>query len=89
MEKNIFPKPAVAGILSEGYIEARLHTDGNANIERIKELQREIAGSASNPIYVVIDPASDAELARHEGAALTAGQEEVFIEFLRGAAADG
>ena len=27
MEKKILPKPAVAGILNENYIEARLHTD--------------------------------------------------------------
>ena len=46
MEEKIFPRPAVAGEL-KGYVEARLHTDGRKNIDRIKELQRELSGDES------------------------------------------
>ena len=89
MEDNVFPRPAVAGILADHYIEARLHTDGDTNKERIKELQTSLARSVANPIYVLLDPETEAELSRHEGAALTAGQVEDFITFLRQPAAVG
>jgi hypothetical protein len=84
MEDNVFPRPAVAGLLEAEYVEARLHTDGSTNIERILELQESLARSVANPIYVILDPETEQELARHEGAALTGGQREVFLEFLRG-----
>ena len=82
MEDNVFPEPAVAGILETNYIEARLHTDGQTNIERILELQKTLARSVANPIYVIVDPATGEERGRYEGAALTGGQLDRFIAFL-------
>lgn len=84
MENNVFPRPAVAGLLSAEFVEARLHTDGSTNIERILELQESLARSVANPIYVVVDPQNERELRRHEGGALTDAQTEAFVEFLRG-----
>lgn len=79
MEENVFPKPAVAGILENRYVEARLHTDGKTNIDRIKQLQESLARTTANPVYVLIDPEGEKELGRFEGASVT---DAAFIEFL-------
>lgn len=55
MEETIFPAPAVARELELGFVEARLHTDGQDNIERILELQRELAGVQATPYYLIVD----------------------------------
>ena len=46
MEVNVFPKPAVAGVLTRNYVEARLHTDAHdeAARERVLEWQDELIG---------------------------------------------
>ena len=82
MERKVFPKPAVAGVLTENYGEARLHTDGTTNLERILELQEKLAESVANPIYVTLDPKTETRLGRHEGATLGEGGELEFIRFL-------
>jgi hypothetical protein len=79
MEEKVFRTPAVAGVL-DGYVEARLHTDGKKNIERILELQKELTGSVATPIYVVIDPKGEQVRHTFEGATFDAG---VFLEFLQ------
>ena len=55
LEQQEFPKPAVAGILNDSYIEARLHTDGDPTPERARarEVQAEHATSIANPWLVV------------------------------------
>ncbi len=63
----MFPNPAVAGILNQHYVEARLHTDGDTNLDYILALQEELIGSVANPIYVLIDPANGTKLARLQG----------------------
>ena len=82
MEKKVFIKPAVAGLLEKDYVEARLHTDGHTNIERILELQKRLAESVANPIYVTVDPKSGTRLGKFEGATLGDGDEAKFIRFL-------
>ncbi len=82
MEDNFFLKPTVAGLLNKEYIEARLHTDGTANAERIKEMQTSLARTVAMPVFVIVDPATEKELGRYEGAALTPGQQRSYIEFL-------
>ena len=82
MEETIFPLPAVAGLLTEGYIEARLHTDGEDGVpqyDRSRELQEEMAGSKANPIYLIVDPQTGATLDRFEGADLTGTSFEAFL----------
>ena len=71
MEKNVFHLPAVAGLLNENYVEARLHADGAVNIDRIRELQLELAESVATPFYVVVDPKTGAKKATFEGATLS------------------
>ena len=44
--------------LREHFIEARLHTDGDHNIERILALQKELARSVATPLYLIQDPRS-------------------------------
>lgn len=80
MEESIFPLPAVAGIMNENYIEARLHADGDVNIERIKELQMTLAHSVATPIYLIVDPKTGEKKATLEGATL--GDESRFVAFL-------
>jgi hypothetical protein len=88
MEEKVFPQPAVAGELAR-FVEARLHTDGQVNIERIKALQAEIARSPANPIYVIVDPRGPGapgigrELGRFEGGTL--GDPQAFVDFLAAA----
>lgn len=75
----MFPSPAVAGVLSKNYVEARLHTDGKKNIERILELQRELTGSIATPIYVLIDPETEDKKGSFLGSTF---DEDAFAEFL-------
>ena len=78
MEEKIFRNPAVAGVLNK-YVEARLHTDGKVNIDRILELQQDLAGSVATPIYVVVDPVGERKRLTFEGATFDA---DVFRKFL-------
>lgn len=81
MENSVFPSPAVAGILNQSFVEARLHTDGSDNIERILELQRQLTGSVATPIYVLIDPRTGAKEAQFLG---STRDEQAFADFLDG-----
>ncbi|MEM7307090.1 MAG: hypothetical protein AAF682_10495 [Planctomycetota bacterium] len=81
MEEDIFPSGAVAPVLEEQYIEARLHTDGEANIERILELQAELTNSLANPYYVLQHPDFAEALDTLSGYA----GEETFARFLKDA----
>ena len=80
MELKVFPKDPVRAELAEYFVEARLHTDGQANIEQIKALQKELAGTVANPYYVLVDPESGDRLG--EGSWM---QPEDFAELLRSA----
>ena len=79
MENKVFPSPAVAGILSQSYVETRLHTDGEDNIERILELQRQLTGSIATPIYVLIDPKTGEKKGQFLGSTF---DEQAFATFL-------
>lgn len=65
MEEHIFPAPAVAGKLSK-MIEARTHNDGE-NQSEVRAWQAELLGTYATPSYGLIDPATGALLAKHEG----------------------
>ncbi|MFT4541488.1 MAG: hypothetical protein ACI841_002380 [Planctomycetota bacterium] len=79
MEKKVFIRPAVAGVL-EGFVEARLHTDGSKNIDQILKLQTDMTQSVANPVYLVVDPATGEILSRRDGATLQ--DDQPFIDFL-------
>jgi len=57
-EEKVFPSAKVSTLLEESFIEARLHTDGEQNIERILALQQELAKSVATPYYLIQDPRS-------------------------------
>ncbi len=81
MEVNIFPSPAVAGVLSKNFVEARLHVDapdGEAR-ERVLAWQNELQGAPGTPYYILIDPVNDAHLAVLEQATFS---EDAFRDFL-------
>jgi len=79
METTVMPSNSIAGVLRESFVESRLHTDGQENLDRILELQRDLTSSVAVPYYVVVDPESGAKLGRFEGASLT---ESDFLDFL-------
>jgi hypothetical protein len=81
MEHKVFPSPAVAGILSRSYVESRLHTDGDLNLERILELQRQLTGSVATPIYILIDPRTGEKKGQFLGSTF---DEQEFAAFLSG-----
>ena len=81
-EEKVFPSPKVAEILERSLIEARLHTDGEKNIERILELQQELAKSVATPLYLIQDPRSKRILGGPLGGVTTV---ESFHRFLRDA----
>jgi len=87
MEKKFLPKPAVAGLLKEHYIEARLHTDRKSvpQLDRILEVQKKFAGSEALPVYVTVDPETERLLGKYEGSqpAQFASEEEAYIRFLK------
>lgn len=67
MEVQVFPSPAVAEVLNEHYVEARLFTDGEENLERILSLQAQLAGSVANPVYVLMDPTTERRIYTLQG----------------------
>lgn len=67
MEDNVLPSPAVAEILNAHYVEARLFTDGEENIERILERQDKLAGTVANPTFVLVEPNAERKLYQLQG----------------------
>ena len=81
MEEKVFRLPAVAGVLEERFVEARLHTDHARKGKENRARQQEMTGSIAQPIYLVIDPKTGAAHGRQDGAT-TGDQVPRFIEFL-------
>ena len=79
MEEGVFHHPAVAGILEERFVEARIHTDSLEHPENA-DLQLEMTKSIAQPIYLVVDPKDGTQHARRDGATLNGDQP--FIDFL-------
>ena len=52
MEQQVFVKPAVAEILGDNYIEARLHTD----YPRFMKLEEDLLNTKSQPVFAVASP---------------------------------
>ena len=80
MEEKVFPDPAVAAVLSEKFIEARLHTDHDKKGEENRARQLEMTNSVAQPIYLLLDPESGEMHGRFDGATL--GDNQPFIDFL-------
>ena len=80
MEKKVFPDPAVAEVLSNKFIEARIHTDHDKQGEANRARQLEMTNSVAQPIYLLLDPENKEVLGRLDGATL--GDNKPFIDFL-------
>ena len=80
MEEKVFPDPAVAVVLSEKYVEARIHTDHDELGEVNRARQLEMTSSVAQPIYLLLDPESGEVHGRLDGAML--GDNQPFIDFL-------
>jgi hypothetical protein len=80
MEEGVFRRPAVAGVLKEGFIEARLHNDTGPIVKETVEREKKLASSVATPTYVTIDPKTGATLNIQHGPLF---DEQKFIEFLR------
>jgi len=55
-EEKVFPSPRTSTLLQQKFVEARLHTDGEKNLDEILALQDELAKTVANPTYVIQDP---------------------------------
>jgi len=82
MEESVFPQPAVGGVLKEKFIEARLHNDGGPKKQQNVQRQKDLAGTVTTPVYVIVDPKTGEKLRLFEGPTTPLK----FIEFLRGKA---
>lgn len=81
MEEHLFPRPAVAAVLTERYVEVRLHTDTKGpEREQILALQKKYSGEdVSIPAYVIVDPATG----KARGMVRGLTEEKPFLEFLK------
>ena len=87
MEVSIFDIQSVRDQKSK-FVEARLHSD-TLDLElrkRIAGLIETVAKSTAQPIYVAMNPKTEVELGRFNGASI--GDETVFVEFLKTMAAE-
>jgi len=82
MELGKFRQDPIAPILRAHFVEARLHTDGAANLARIQELQREYVGDIGLPNYIIVDPQGLHKLGRFEGICVDQADVERFVKFL-------
>lgn len=67
MEDDVFPSPAVAGLMKKFVVESRQHTDtkntlSTEQFEDNRAAQREIAGSKANPFFVAVDARTGTKL---------------------------
>ncbi len=85
MENNIFVEPAVAGVLTQNYVEARLHTDSHDDLLRplIQEQQLELQGGIGLPFYIVMEPASRRKLVDFNRVDQALLDPNVFRDFLQ------
>ena len=78
-EEKVFP--SLFEELDSGFVEARLHTDGDRG-EELSRFQEELARSIQTPLYLVLDPETERVLAGPLGGTVSVGG---FREFLAGA----
>ena len=67
MEGDVFPSPAVAGLMKKFVVESRQHTDTKNTLtaEQFADnraAQAELAGTKANPFFVAVDPRTGAKL---------------------------
>ncbi len=84
MEETVFPRPAVRRILTEKYVEARLHSDHAEKGEEWQALERRYVGYVANPYFVVFDPETRQPLRRRGFPMDDKKRDEIMVHFLEG-----
>jgi hypothetical protein len=89
VENHVFPRAAVAAVLKEKFVEARLHTDIQSHLTAAqfatnRKKQRELASSIGNPFFVIVDPATGRKLRETGLSGGPSAYEGVILEFLKG-----
>lgn len=67
MEDSVFLEQAVASLMKQHIVEARLHTDSQKTLTdeqfaKNREVQDRVAGVKTNPYFVVVDPTTGKKL---------------------------
>jgi hypothetical protein len=75
-EEKVFP--SLFEELERGFVEARLHTDGDRG-EELSEFQERLTRSIATPLYLVLDPATERALTETLGGTVSVSR---FREFL-------
>jgi hypothetical protein len=89
MEDDVFLRPAVAGLMKQHFVEARLHVDIPKHLTaeqfaRNKALQKEWTTTRAMPIFVVVDPKTGKELGETPPVGLSpAALTENWVAFLQ------
>ena len=91
MEDNVFPSEAVASLMKQHLIEARLHTDTqntltDAQFARNRELQSRIAGTRANPYFVLVDPKTGAKVSEFKLSGGFTTWEQKWIDWIESSA---
>ncbi len=83
MEKQVFRKPAVAGVLKKNFVEARLHMDNPDKpvLARSVKVRTRFGVGVATPTFVVVDPGTGKVVIKHEG---WIPDEKEFLRFLGG-----
>ena len=86
MEDDVFPSTAVAELLENNYVEARIHTDHQSKGEAQRALQLEMVGVVAAPYYVIVDPTTGLQMGQHKLTGVSGGWDQIrdkFAAFLR------
>lgn len=83
MEEKVFPGGAVASLLEQNFVEARIHTDHQEKGYKNRLLQQQMVGFVAAPYYLVLDPNTGLVLGRHELSGAQAGWGEKLEAFLK------
>jgi spore germination protein GerM len=91
MEEQIFLEEAVASLMKQHLVEARLHTDSQKHLTdeqfaNNKKAQAELAGVTTNPYFVMVDPTTGDKVAEFSLSGGFGAWKGNWIQFLRGVA---
>jgi hypothetical protein len=76
-EEKVFP--SLFETLDKGFVEARLHTDGDRG-EELSDYQQRVAGSLATPYYRVMEPRSGTILDGSESGIVSVDGFRKFLE---------
>jgi hypothetical protein len=84
LEEDVLPRPAVSRVLSEKFIEARMHTDHPSKGDSFVALERGYIGYQAQATYLIIDPKTRKMLRTTAFTLDFKSDEQLFVHFLLG-----